>query len=765
MPDAAAWHIHLQGLVQGVGFRPFVYQLAKQKNLSGHVSNGVDGLHIRLCTDKETAQHFRDTLLKYPPALAQITNCRFTQQACMDVKGFSIVEDETPSIPNLWITPDLAMCPDCKSEMYDSTNRRYQYPFITCTQCGPRYSIMQSLPFERHLTAMKDFPRCDDCQQEYDDPVDGRFYAQTTSCTACGVQMEIYDTNGERLGVMNEEIISFAIKQLHAGNIFAVKGIGGFLLMVDASNATAIQTLRKRKHRPAKPFAVMYPSLSALESDTKLTNAIKLALQCNQAPIVLVPISEKQHSNLATEALAPGLDKLGVMLPYAPLLERIANGFGKPLVATSANISGSPILFTNAGALHGLKGIADYILVHNRMIVAPQDDSVLSFTSLNDIPILLRRSRGWAPAFPQYTCTKDETILATGALLKSSFTIAHQQQVYISQYLGSTESYEAQQAYRHTLQHLQQLLHATPSVLLTDKHPQYFSHELANEIAASLHIPCFYIQHYKAHFAAILGEYGLQKNATPILGVIWDGTGLGDDGNSWGGEFFVYENNQINRHQHFAYFPYLLGDKMAKEPRLAALSLLHHSGVAYNEMREKFTETEWKLYHKMLKNYDGTMTSSVGRLFDAVACIIFGIDKQSYEGEAAMLLEVHARRWCDGHDYTIHESYCFEEVFNGQISIVHLCKGIVDDVKKGIDKECIAAKFHFSLVQCIEKIAARSRINNIAFSGGAFQNSLLVDLVYMQCASTYQLYFHKHLSPNDENISFGQLVYYAERMQ
>jgi hydrogenase maturation protein HypF len=508
---------------------------------------------------------------------------------------------------------------------------------------------MQSLPFERHLTAMQDFPMCHDCQQEYDAPVDRRFYAQTTSCSDCGVQMEIYDANGERPGVVNEEIISFAILQLHAGSILAVKGIGGFLLMVDASNETAIQTLRKRKHRPAKPFAILYPSMSALEADTKLTNSIRLALQSNQSPIVLVSISEKQHANLATEVLAPGLDKLGVMLPYAPLLELLANGFGKPLVATSANISGSPILFENNTALQGLKGIADFILVHNRLIVAPQDDSVVSFSSQNNIPILVRRSRGWAPAFPHYTFTKEETILATGALLKSSFALAHQQQVYISQYLGNTESFEAQQAYRHTLHNLQLLLQATPSVLLTDNHPQYFSHEISNEIAASLQIPCVYIQHHKAHFAAILGEYGLQKNATPVLGVVWDGTGLGDDGNSWGGEFFVYENNQINRFQHFQYFPYLLGDKMAKEPRLAALSLLHHCGVVYDEMQEKFTETEWKLYQKMLENYDGIMTSSAGRLFDAVACIILDIDKQSYEGEAAMLLEVHSRRWCDVH--------------------------------------------------------------------------------------------------------------------
>lgn len=764
MVDEFTWHIHLQGLVQGVGFRPYVYQLATQKRLVGNVSNGLDGLHIRLNSDKETALNFRNVLLQHPPLLAQITRYHFHQEARTESTGFTIVEDMAPSIPNLWITPDLAMCPVCKGELYDPQNRRYQYPFITCTQCGPRYSIMQSLPFERHLTAMDDFPMCHDCQQEYDAPIDRRFYAQTISCTDCGVKMEIYDANGDRLDVAEEKMISFIIQQLRAGKTIAAKGIGGFLLMVDASNATAIQTLRNRKHRPAKPFAILYPTLSALKKDTELTDGMRLALQSKEAPIVLIPISEIQHAKLATHALAPGLDTLGIMLPYAPLLELMANGFGKPLVATSANISGSPILFDNESALQELKEIADFILVHNRFIVAPQDDSVLSFSSQNEIPILLRRSRGWAPAFPQYNCTKGETILATGALLKSSFTIAHQRQVYISQYIGSTESYEAQQAYRHTLHHLQQLLHATPSVILTDKHPQYFSHELANEIAATLRIPCISIQHHKAHFAAILGEYGLQKNTTPVLGVVWDGTGIGDDGNSWGGEFFLYEHKKINRLQHIGYFPYLLGDKMAKEPRMAALSLLHHAGITYDKLQEKFTETEWNLYQKMLQYYDGIMTSSVGRLFDAVACLILGIDKQSYEGEAAMLLEVHGRRWCHGHGYDIGESYFTIMNNDVQIPTAALCKGIMTDVMNGKDKDFMAAKFHFSLGTIIESIAAKQGVKNIACTGGVFQNSLLVDMVYMLCSKKYRLYFHKHLSPNDENISFGQLVYYDQEI-
>jgi len=751
------WHIHLQGLVQGVGFRPFVYQLATKKALNGAVSNGVDGLHIWLQTSLSAAQAFFDEILHHPPPLSRILVSSLKPADNQLFNEFSIREAAPDALPNLWITPDLSICPSCLQELNDPGNRRYHYPFITCTQCGPRYSIMQSLPFERHLTSMKDFPMCPECLAEYENPAHARFYAQTNSCKSCGVKMDIRDANGGSIGLKEEDMLPFMVEKLRAGNILAVKGIGGFLLMADAGNATAIQQLRERKHRPSKPFAVLYPSMDLLKQDTEISAAEAAKLTSNEAPIVLVPMGARMQETLATASLAPGLDRLGVMLPYAPLLQLIAQDFGKPLVATSANISGSPILFKNDEALAALENIADFIVLNNRDIVAPQDDSVFCFAEKSGIPILLRRSRGWAPAFPPYVSQTKKTILATGALLKSSFTIAHQQQVYISQYLGSTETWEAQQVYRHTLGQIQGLLKAEPEVIVTDLHPNYFSAELATELSNSLQVPLMAIQHHKAHFAAILGEKGLHLSTEPILGVVWDGTGFGDDGHSWGGEFFVYQNREMNRIGHFAYFPYLLGDKMAREPRLSALALLGKKAPI--SVKNLFSPTEFSLYSTMLQDYKGILTSSIGRLFDAVACVLLGIGKQSFEGEAAMLLEVEGRKWCRQHGYHFEESYGEELGGNTQISTRALVEGVSEDLEKGISVPEISAKFHYSLACLIRQVAENQGIKQIAFSGGVFQNSLLVDMVHSVCANDFTLHFHEHLSPNDENISFGQLAF------
>jgi hydrogenase maturation protein HypF len=465
------------------------------------------------------------------------------------------------------------------------------------------------------------------------------------------------------------------------------------------------------------------------------------------------------RQKLACDELAPGLDKLGIMLPYAPLLAGMASAFGKPLVATSGNVSGAPICFTNATALTDLAGIADFFLMHNRDIIVPQDDSVLSFTDSCQTPILLRRSRGWAPAFPHYATQTAQTMLATGALLKSGFAIGHLQQVYLSQYLGNTDSYEARQAYRHTLHHLLDMLQAAPSAIITDKHPLYFSHELAVELSAQYRVPLHLVQHHKAHLAAILGEHGLQTSNQKILGVIWDGTGLGDDGNSWGGEFFLYEQGKISRPYSFEYFPYLLGDKMAMEPRLSALALLHEHEQAFDLVKPFFSAEEWKLYRALLNQYQGIYTSSVGRLMDAAASLVLGISRQSYEGEAAMRLEAVARQWCLEKGYDFPQSYYDPAHALERIPAGAILHAMVADIKKGLEIGQVAAKFHYTLVVIIENLASTLGVKHIAFSGGVFQNSLLADMVQAQCGERYNLYFHRHLSPNDENISFGQLVY------
>jgi hydrogenase maturation protein HypF len=759
------WHLHFLGRVQGVGFRPYVYQKAMALGLKGEVSNGLDGVHIRLQTNGKIAHAFFQEIYKNPPPLAIITGGFLHPAESKNFASFSILQSAQATTPNLWITPDLSICPACQNELNDPADRRYHYPFITCTQCGPRYSVMRALPFERHFTSMEAFRFCPECNHEFNNPADRRFYAQTMSCPACGIQMEWRDGNGVRIDATQEAIIERAAKALNDGAIVAVKGIGGFLLMADASNSQTIQRLRARKQRPAKPFAIMYPSLETLSNDTGLSQRAIDLLTSTAAPIVLLPVSHAMREKVDIDGLAPGLDKLGIMLPYAPLLYLLAKSVGRPLIATSGNVSGAPISFTNEDALTSLKGICDFFLLHNRDIVAPQDDSVVSIPLEPYPPILLRRSRGWAPACPFIKTRSEKSILATGALMKSSFAIAHHQQVYASQYLGNTDSYEAQQAYRHTLAHLQQLLHMEPEVILADAHPQYFTTQLAVKMAEVKKFPLVQVQHHKAHFAAILGEQNITHTDSGIVGVVWDGTGLGDDGQSWGGEFFGYRQNTITRENHFSYFPYLLGDKMAREPRLSALAALYGNETATRELEQHFTPSEWKLYHQMLQDYKGVNTCSVGRIFDAAACIILGINTQSYEGEAAMRLEALANSWCKDHGLAIEETYLPELNPNEIISVDALLVGIQQDLAHRKPAAFVAAKFHASLARFADNIATHLNALQICFSGGVFQNTLLVNMIINQCSKKYQLHFHSLLSPNDENISFGQLIYFDNEIK
>ncbi|MCC6762541.1 MAG: carbamoyltransferase HypF, partial [Chitinophagaceae bacterium] len=527
------WHMHLSGLVQGVGFRPLVYQLAKAASLQGAVCNDADGLHIWVNASAQAAAHFLQAILAAAPPRSVVTNSTLVKAEPQTFNGFTIVLANAPKAPRLWIPPDFALCEDCKRELHEAGNRREHYPFITCTTCGPRYSIIQHLPFERGYTTMQPFTLCDTCATEYNNVHDRRFFAQTTSCPNCGVQMTLTMPDGSVI-TDTAAVLEQLLTTLQAGKMVAIKGIGGFLLLTDAGNATAIDRLRNRKKRPAKPLAVMYPSLQMLEQHVSLTAIQQTWLTSPVAPIVLLPITGPMQEELATEQLAPGLQKLGIMLPYAPLFEWLLTAYKKPVAATSANLSGSPIIYQNEQAQQHLLQVADVLLYHNRNIVMPQDDSVLSMAAQSQTPVWLRRSRGLAPACSFYTPLRQEPMLATGALMKSSFAIAQDGMTYISQYMGSTESYDAQLMYREGLVHVQQLLQHRPSAIITDKHPAYFSHELALELAAEHKCPLLLVQHHKAHAAAVLAENNLLHQSESVLAVVMDGTGLGDDGNSWG---------------------------------------------------------------------------------------------------------------------------------------------------------------------------------------------------------------------------------------
>ncbi len=751
-----SWHIHISGMVQGVGFRPHVYRLAHEMNIKGTVSNTGNGVHIIATADEDILEAFYQQLIQHPPSNSIITYHTAKAIQLKEFKEFSIVESEEGLHPSLMITPDFGLCDDCRHELFEHKNRRYHYPFTTCTKCGPRYSIITALPYDRPNTTMAAYEQCSHCSKEYHNPLHRRYYSQTNSCGECGIPMHLYNSDGEHVCDDYECIMVMLKDALHNGHIIAVKGIGGYLLMADATNHLTINTLRERKQRPTKPLAILYPSLKVAEKDVVITEKEKEALQSIEAPIVLCKLLDHPSTGLCAEQVAPGLKKIGVMLPYTPLLALIADAFHKPLIATSGNISGSPIIYNDEQALEYLGEIADFVLTYDRDIVVPQDDSVIQFSPIHQQKIILRRSRGYAPNFYPVPFSNHHTqVIAMGAELKSSFALLQQNRCYVSQFLGDQSSYDSQLSYRHTLQHISNLLRFEADVCVVDKHPGYNVTENGKNYAAENAIPLVEVQHHETHFAAVLAENNLHETDEPVLGIIWDGTGYGNDGNVWGGEMFLFRNKHFERYAHINYFPVLMGDKMPKEPRLSALSICHYYEEALQLLEDKFTKAEWAHYRNTLQ-YGSRLifTSSFGRVLDGIASLLNLADVSSYEGEAAMKLEALALQ-CK--NPPAKECYEFK-LFKNIIYVKPLLEQLMKDLKNNVEKEVIAYKVHVSLAKLVEKAAVNAGVKKIAFSGGVMQNALLVDLLTGLLKDRFELYFHKQLSPNDECISFGQLA-------
>ena len=752
------FHIHIEGQVQGVGFRPFVYRLARSLGVTGTVSNGLDGVHVFFNADEGLARHFYQKLLSKTPERARILRHKMEEAGSQLFTSFDIVESSHDGPANLLLTPDLGLCDDCRRELHNPADRRFGYPFITCINCGPRYSIMHRLPYDRERTTMAPFTMCQPCQSEYDSPLTRRHFSQTNSCPDCAVELSWWvKLRGDFKSPRNlnpGDCISLTINALAAGQIIAVKGVGGYLLICDATNPAAVATLRERKHRPSKPFALMYPNLEILKKDAHLSEAEAAAFTSIESPIVLCRLRENPASGIDVEGISPHLNRIGAMQPYTPLMELILSKWQKPIVATSGNLSGSPIFFDDEKAMTHLGHFVDAFLVNNREILIPQDDSVVQFTPVHGQRIVLRRSRGYAPTyihrdFPDW----QDSVLAMGADLKSTFSLQHAGNTYLSQYLGDLESYDTQENFEKTLRHFLRLFDARPEQVIVDMHPAYFSTGKGRALAEELGIPVEEVQHHIAHFAAVLAENELLMSEEPVLGVIWDGTGWGNDSVTateiWGGEFFLFKNANFGRVAHLDYYPHFLGDKMSREPRLSALALCHDLPETEPLLRPHFTKKDWAFYQKMLARPDGLKTSSMGRFFDGVAALLGVQSKSSFEGEAAMRLEAlanHSRQDLSG----------FKNLTG--LSVGSILKNILADLRAGVDKPEIAFKFHLALARWVGEMATQHGVLRLAFSGGVFQNSLLTDLIISELGEKYELFFHKELSPNDECISFGQLA-------
>ncbi len=749
-----------------MGFRPFVLDSARTRRLKGRVKNSGKGLEILITADEKDARSYFDYLFEHAPAHSLITKRSIRKVASQQYEDFQIEESTTEKKAGALLPPDIALCDRCRDEMREQKNRRHNYAFTTCLNCGPRYSIIRKLPYDRPHTTMADLNMCQHCKAEYVEPGDIRQHSQTNSCPECSIPMLLYNSKKKIMERDPERILRICTQSLKEGRIWAVKGVGGYLLLADATCNKSIETLRIRKKRPSKPFAVMYPNLKTVKKDAWIGLHEENTLKGADAPVLLALRKDEPASGLCCADVAPGLQTIGILLPYSPLFELILSGVSRPLVATSANLSGSPIIYDDQLALDHLGSIADYILTFDREIVTPQDDSVVQLSQNGD-RIILRRSRGLSPNYnPHPFRNLKKRVLAVGADLKGAFAISDREKLIVSQYLGDQESYDSQLAFQHTLEHIQSLYSFKPEVVLADKHPAYHSRALAEKTAGRENLKLFSVQHHKAHFAAILAENGLLMQDREVLGYIWDGTGYGDDGQVWGGEIFSKDKAGFSRKLHLDYFPVLAGDKMSLEPRLSAFSLFGQFPEAEPILRSLFSEKEWDFYRKLLAAPTHLKTSSMGRFIDAIAAILRISSFNSYEAESAIKLENSIRPGtssCPGNykerpdagDYTF-------EICDDIINWKPVLSDILEDIGKKKSAETILKNLFRSLGKLVFQISRQADVKDLAFSGGVFQNVILVNTLINQKPDDIRLWFHKNLSPNDENIPFGQIAYYEK---
>lgn len=741
--------LSIRGAVQGVGFRPFIYRLAMELDLRGYVSNTAQGVVI----DVEQMPGILDTFLKrLPTELPPRAFIQSLETSFLDLVHYDRFEIKT-SIDSggkaAFVLPDIATCPDCLSDIFDPTNRRHLYPFTNCTNCGPRYSIIESLPYDRGHTTMKGFVMCEHCRHEYEDPLDRRFHAQPNACPECGPQLELWESGGQALSTRHDALLA-AVSAIREGQIVAVKGLGGFHLMVDARNEKGVQQLRQRKHRSGKPLAVMYPDLPQILRDCDLTDLEQRIVTLVEAPITLV--RQKLDTEIA-ESVAPGNPYLGVMLPYTPLHHLLMRELDLPIVATSGNLSEEPICIDEHEALRRLAGIADLFLMHNRPIKRHVDDSIVR--AIDGRPQVMRRARGYAP-LPVTVKYDMPSLVAVGAHLKNSIAISLNHDAFVSQHIGDLESAEAYGAFENVLSDLQLLYDHRPVAVAHDLHPDYLSTQWAKKTA----LPLIAVQHHYAHVLACMAENELDP---PILGVSWDGTGYGSDGTVWGGEFLLVDDTSFSRVARLRPFPLPGGDKAVREPRRSALGLLY---TAYADRcleieggipPDAFTSEEGKVLLSMLQSRTNSpITSSMGRLFDAVSSLVGFCQKASFEGEAAMALEFAS----DGG--VTDESYAFQIDDSRTVPELDwqpMIEQIIADRRHNSSISLIAARFQNTLVEMIIAVAKRVGETKVALSGGCFQNKYLAERAIQRLREEdFRPYWHQRIPPNDGGIALGQLM-------
>lgn len=737
----------VQGAVQGVGFRPFIYRLAAEIGIRGWVSNSAQGVLIEAEAPRPRLDAFLARIESQKPPHSSIQRIVVEPIPPTGEATFEIRESSSAGSRSAIILPDLGTCPDCLREMFDPADRRYRYPFTNCTHCGPRYSIIERLPYDRPNTTMQSFVMCEQCRAEYENPLDRRFHAQPNACPDCGPRLSLWDAAGPEIAVRDAALFA-AAEALLGGAIVALKGMGGLQLLVDARNPAAVQRLRERKQRPDKPLAVMIPTLGQVKAVCEVSEPEAQLLVSSEAPIVLLRrLGDSRHDGLCAE-IAPGNPNLGVMLPYTPLHHLLMAEAGFPVVATSGNLSGEPICTDEHEALTRLKGIVDIFLVHNRPIVRPVDDSVTRMMA--GTQCVLRRARGYAP-LPVELSEALPAMVATGAHLKNTVAVSVDQQVFVSQHIGDLETQEAVSTFQRALKDLQALYEQPPELIACDLHPDYRSTHLAQKLAQQFQKPLVRVQHHYAHVLACMAEHRL---AAPVLGVAWDGTGYGTDSTIWGGEFLRVGADSFERCAYLRPFRLPGGEQAIREPRRIALGLLFelYGNNLPDIARLGFTASELGVLKGALTaKLNAPLTSSIGRLFDGVSALVGLRQRVSFEGQAAMDLEFA----CEG--ITSQRSYLLGSV-SGAIDWSGMLAGILADLAAGRTVGEIAATFHNTLVEMIVSVAARQQIEQVVLSGGCFQNKrLLEDSVNLLRKAGFRPYWSQKIPSNDGGIALGQI--------
>lgn len=751
------YSVAVSGIVQGVGFRPFVYSLAKKNSLQGFVLNNTGGVEIEVEGEAKNIKNFMSQIKISSPPLAIIEKISSRELMPAGYRSFHIRKSKKEKKKFLPISPDISICSDCLKELFDPNNRRYRYPFINCTNCGPRFTIIEDVPYDRSRTTMKVFPMCRQCELEYQDPLNRRFHAEPNACSTCGPQVSLW--GGQQRKIKVADPIKKVVQLLQEGCIVAIKGLGGFHLACDATASKTIATLRKRKYREDKPFALMALNLKMIKEFCQMEKEEENLLLSERRPIVI--LRKKKRCSLPVNEIAPDNNYLGFMLPYTPLHYLLLKET-PALVMTSGNISEEPIVYLNEEAFNRLKGIADYFLIHNRDIRMRTDDSVKRIFQKKEF--FIRRSRGYAPQPIKVNTFFDEPILALGGQLKNTFCLAQKNQVIISHHIGDLENLSALTSFEEGIEHFLNLFHTYPKILACDLHPEYISTKFAQEYKKKLGggaqlIP---VQHHHAHIASLMIEQGIKDT---LIGVSFDGTGLGSDGKIWGGEFLIANFSSFSRAAHLKEIPLPGGEQAIKEPWRMALSYLKASyGKDFyppvHRWLKRIEPHKVSLVNSLIeKKINSPLTSSMGRLFDAVASIIGLRDEVNYEAQAAIELEMLA-------DSQENRDYPFEIFPKGEELIIDagpLIRAVVDDLNEGKRRGIIAARFHNSVSSIILKTCQLLRekrgLNRVALSGGVFQNMFLLERVFpLLKKAGFKTYTHQYVPANDGGISLGQAV-------